>query len=210
MRSSRARFFSRILSEADCLSGTGAKGLKLVSVEGADAFSGAMVEISSLGPKSKPKLKLVSKSLLPSFASVGGGAASSSSVANSNEVSSPEVISPGSKPASSDCVCVFGAASVARAAAKSGPSIARASSISLRKLPSAESARAGKSFSSVARATASHVLIPVVSAMRSSVSIVVLPMPRGGELTTRESAIEPCGFWTSFQKPSMSLISARS
>ena len=41
--------------------------------------------------------------------------------------------------------------------------------------------------------------MPVVSAMRSSVSIVVLPMPRGGELTTRPSAIESCGFCTSFR-----------
>ena len=46
----------------------GSEGVEVSAVECRRAFSGAMVEISSLGPKSKPKLKLVSKSLFASFA----------------------------------------------------------------------------------------------------------------------------------------------
>src|ERR1035441_5832207 len=50
---------------AELLRATGAKGLNSVeAMAGAvEAFSGAMVESSSVGPKSKPKLKLVSKAV---------------------------------------------------------------------------------------------------------------------------------------------------
>ena len=92
---------SRMASMADCLRGMGAKGLSGFSVACPDrtgrssvasAFSGAMVEISSLGPKSKPKLKLVSKAVL---ASLGVTVARVSSVAKpkskSVSSSSPEL-----------------------------------------------------------------------------------------------------------------------
>ena len=51
----------------------------------------------------------------------------------------------------------------------------------------------------MARAIASQELMPVVRATRSRVSMVVLPMPRGGELTTRPRAMESCGFCTSLR-----------
>ncbi len=68
MRSRRAR----VASLADCLREMGAKGLKADGVGDwrlrSVAFSGAMVVISSVGPKSKSKLKLVSKAVLASLA----------------------------------------------------------------------------------------------------------------------------------------------
>ena len=67
-----------------------------------------------------------------------------------------------------------------------GPSMARASSIRRRKLSERlQCARGQQSLLRSARAIASQVLMPVVRAMRSSVSMVVLPMPRGGEFTDR-------------------------
>ena len=65
---------------------------------------------------------------------------------------------------------------------------------------------AGEAVSSIAP----HIDVPVSSAIRSMVSIVVLPMPRGGVLITRCMAIESSGFPMTFRYEIMSLISARS
>src|ERR1700722_18562409 len=101
MRSSLALLRALMASLADCLRGTGAKGLKLVAADrpvespiskgerlGSPAFSGDMVEISSLGPKSKPKLKLVSKEVLASFGVTAGAGVSSVAKPKSKLVSS--------------------------------------------------------------------------------------------------------------------------
>ena len=74
---------------AERLRTTGAKGLKSAPMAWAAsvsrAFSGAMVEISSVGPKSKPKLKLVSKEV---SGSVAADSSVTDSVANSSGLKS--------------------------------------------------------------------------------------------------------------------------
>ena len=78
-------------------------------------------------------------------------------------------------------------------------SMARASSISSRKAFSAARAPRGNSWRWTVSSIAPHSDMPVSSAMRSRVSIVVLPMPRGGVLMTRCSAMESSGFRMSLQ-----------
>ena len=109
-------------SLADCLRGIGAKGLKLAESTGASAavaFSGARVEISSLGPKSKPKLKLVSKAVLASFSATEGAGVDSVAKPKSKLVSSARVS--GSKEA----------AAASRSASESAPGLKPASASGL-------------------------------------------------------------------------------
>ena len=89
------------------------------------------------------------------------------------------------------------ATSAASLPAKSGSIMACASRISCRKLSSAIAARVGMRRFAIAAAVASQVETPVSRASRSTVSSVVLPIPRVGVLTTRCSAIESCGLRTS-------------
>ena len=71
-------------------------------------------------------------------------------------------------------------------------------------------ARAGTNRFCNAAPIVSQVDVPVSRASRSSVSSVVLPIPRAGVLIALCSAIESCGFLTSRRYAIRSLISARS
>ena len=88
--------------------------------------------------------------------------------------------------------------------------IARASSISSRKLLSAASARGGSSCWRIVSLIAPHIDVPVSSAMRSMVSIVVLPMPRGWYVDHALQRDRVVGIPRTFRYEIMSLISARS
>ena len=122
--------------------------------------------------------------------SVASSTAPKSSAIGSNSVASSSSgtgIAAGASVGSSSCAVCSSRSTYVPA------SMARASSIRSLNAFSAANARCGRSFRFSTSPIAPHSDSPVSRATRSSVSSVVLPMPRVGVLMTRSSEIESSG-----------------